>query len=60
MVNTVMGEEIRQLHARLDAIETMKRREPEAGDVIEAESEDVERRSCKRTSSRVATNESYC
>jgi hypothetical protein len=33
---------MRQIHVRLDGMETMQRRAPEAGDVIEAESEDVE------------------
>jgi hypothetical protein len=37
-----MGEEMRQLRAKLDAMETAQRRAPEAGDVSEAGSEDVE------------------
>jgi hypothetical protein len=53
VVNAAMEEEMRQLCARLDAMETTQRRAPEAGDVSEAESEDIEeRRSCRRTSNR--------
>jgi hypothetical protein len=37
-----MEEEMRQLRARLDAMETTQRRAPDVGDVSEAESEDVE------------------
>jgi hypothetical protein len=37
-----MGEEMRKLRARLDAMETTQRRAPEVGDVSEAESEDIE------------------
>ena len=42
VVNTTMEEEMRQLHARMDAMETTQRREPKDGDVSEAESEDIE------------------
>jgi hypothetical protein len=42
VVNAAMEEEMRQLRARLDAMETTQRRAPEVGDVSEAESEDVE------------------
>jgi hypothetical protein len=42
VVNATMGEEMTQLRARLDAMETTWGRAPEAGDVIEDESEDVE------------------
>jgi hypothetical protein len=34
VVNAAMGEEMRQIHARLDAMETVKRRAPDVGDVI--------------------------
>jgi hypothetical protein len=37
-----MEEEMRQLRARLDAMETTQRRAPEAGDVSEDESENIE------------------
>jgi len=42
IVNASMEEEMRQLCARLDSMETTQIRAPEAGDVSEAESEDVE------------------
>jgi hypothetical protein len=42
VVNATMEEEMRQLRARLDAMETTQRRAPETGDVSEAESEDIE------------------
>jgi len=38
----VNDEEMRQLHARLDAMETSHRRAPEAGDISEDKSKDVE------------------
>jgi hypothetical protein len=41
IVNAAMGEEIGQLRARLDAMETTQRRSPKVGDVSEVESEDV-------------------
>jgi hypothetical protein len=42
MVNATMVEEMRQLRARLDAMETMQRRAPNAGDANESENEYVE------------------
>jgi hypothetical protein len=40
--NPIMEEEMRQLHARLDAMETTQRRAPDVGDVNEDESEEME------------------
>jgi hypothetical protein len=40
--NPSMEEEMRQLCARLDAMETTQRRAPDVGDISEAKSEDVE------------------
>jgi hypothetical protein len=40
--NPVMEEEMKQLHVRLYAIETVQRREPDAGEINEDESEEVE------------------
>jgi hypothetical protein len=40
--NPTMEWEMRQLCARLDAMETMQRREPDVGDISEAESEEME------------------
>jgi hypothetical protein len=42
VVNATMEEEMRQLRARLDAMETTQRRAPEAGDVSDDESENLE------------------
>jgi hypothetical protein len=42
VVNAAMEEEMGQLHVRMDAMETTQRRAPKAGDVSEAESEDIE------------------
>jgi hypothetical protein len=42
IVNVAMGEEMRQLRARLDAIYTTTRRAPDIGNVSESENEDVE------------------
>jgi hypothetical protein len=42
VVNTTMEEEMRQLRARLDAMETAQRRAPNVGDVSESENEYVE------------------
>jgi hypothetical protein len=42
VVNATMEEEMRQLCARLDAMETAQRRAPDVGDVSESENEDVE------------------
>jgi hypothetical protein len=41
VVNAAMEEEMRQLHARLDSMETTQRREPDVGDVSESENEYV-------------------
>jgi hypothetical protein len=41
VVNAAMEEEMRQLCASLDAMETSQRRAPEASDVSEYESEDI-------------------
>jgi hypothetical protein len=40
--NPAMEQEMRQLRARLDAMETTQRREPDVGDISEAESEEME------------------
>jgi hypothetical protein len=40
--NETMGEEMRQICAILDAMETVQRRDPNVGDINEAESEEVE------------------
>jgi hypothetical protein len=42
MINATMEEEMRQLCARLDSMEIMQRRAPNAGDINESENEDVE------------------
>jgi hypothetical protein len=42
MVNASMEEEMRQIRARLDTMETMQRREPDVGGVIKSENEYVE------------------
>jgi hypothetical protein len=42
VVNTAMGEEMRQICARLDAMETTQRRAADMGDIDESENEDVE------------------
>jgi hypothetical protein len=42
VVNEAMEEEMRQICARLDAMETTQRRAPDAGDVSESENEYVE------------------
>jgi hypothetical protein len=42
VVNETMEEEMRQLRARLYAMDTTQRREPNVGDVSEYENEDVE------------------
>jgi hypothetical protein len=56
-----MGEEMRQLHARLDAMETTQRRAPEVGDISEDESEDVEAEEVAgEQASRGVTAESCC
>jgi hypothetical protein len=36
-----MEREMRELHARLDAMETMQRRAPDDGDVSDSENEEV-------------------
>jgi hypothetical protein len=42
VANPTMEEEMRRLCARLDAMETAQRRAPDAGDINEDESEEVE------------------
>jgi hypothetical protein len=42
VVNVAMEEEMIQLHARIDTMETKQRRAPKDGDVIEVGSEDIE------------------
>jgi hypothetical protein len=42
IANPVVEREMRELRARLDAMETTQRKAPDVGDVIDAESEDVE------------------
>jgi hypothetical protein len=42
VVNPTMEEEMRRLSARLYAMENAQRREPNAGDINEAESEEME------------------
>jgi hypothetical protein len=42
VVNASMEEEMRQIHARLDTMETTQRRVPNAGDISESENEYVE------------------
>jgi hypothetical protein len=42
VANSTMEEEMRKFRAILDAMETTQRREPDAGDVSEAESEEME------------------
>jgi hypothetical protein len=42
VTNPTMEEEMRRLHARIYAMETAQRRAPDAGDISEAESEEVE------------------
>jgi hypothetical protein len=42
IVNYVVGREVRELHARLEAMEVMKRRTSVTGDVSDAESEEIE------------------
>jgi hypothetical protein len=37
-----MERDMREIHARLDAMETMQRRAPDTGDVNDAENEEVE------------------
>jgi hypothetical protein len=41
-VNPKMEEEMRRLRMRLDAMETMKRRELDVGDISEVESKEIE------------------
>jgi hypothetical protein len=40
--NRAMEREMRELHARLEAMEAAQRRAPDAGDISDAESEEVE------------------
>jgi hypothetical protein len=42
VANRAMEREMRELHARMDAMETTQRREPDASDVNDAENEEVE------------------
>jgi hypothetical protein len=42
VANRVVEREMRELHARLDAMETTQRRAPDVGDVSDAESEEIE------------------
>jgi len=42
VANAAMEEEMRQLRARLDAMETIQRRAPYTGDVSDVESENPE------------------
>jgi hypothetical protein len=42
VANRAMEREMRELRARLDAMETTQRRAPDVGDVSEAENEEVE------------------
>jgi hypothetical protein len=42
VVNAAIEEEMRQLCARLDTMETTQRREPNSGDVSESKNEDIE------------------
>jgi hypothetical protein len=42
IVNHVVGREVRELHARLEAMEAMQRRKSAAGDISDAESEEIE------------------
>jgi hypothetical protein len=45
VANRAMKRDMRELYVRLDAMETTKRREPDAGDVSEEKIEKVEVRS---------------
>jgi hypothetical protein len=40
--NVSMGEEMRQLHARMDSMEIARRRAPNVGDINEAGSKEME------------------
>ena len=42
LANHFVEREMRELHARLETMEAAQRREPDVGDVIEEESEEVE------------------
>jgi hypothetical protein len=42
IVNCFVGREVRELHARLEALEAMERRTSTARDIIDAESEEIE------------------
>jgi hypothetical protein len=42
VANRVVEREMRELHARLDAMETTQRRAPDVGDVSDAEREEIE------------------
>jgi hypothetical protein len=61
IANATMEEEMRQIHARLYAMEEMQRREPETGDVSDVESENPEEEeAAEEEASREMIVESCC
>jgi hypothetical protein len=48
LANRVVEREMGELHARLEAMEVVQRRSPSAGDIIDAETKEVEVKEASR------------